>query len=54
MPPRVVEYLVIHELAHIHEPHHTPAFWQRMERVLPDYAAREQWLAENGHPLVAL
>ncbi|MBN9164552.1 MAG: metal-dependent hydrolase [Myxococcales bacterium 68-20] len=48
LPPRVVEYLVVHELVHLIEPHHTPAFWTRVERVMPDYASRKQWLAESG------
>ena len=30
------------------EKHHTPAFWRRVERVLPDYGARKKWLAERG------
>lgn len=48
LPPRIVEYIVIHELAHLHEPHHTPEFWLRVERAMPDFAARKQWLAENA------
>jgi predicted metal-dependent hydrolase len=30
------------------EPHHSPAFWQRIERALPEYEASKQWLAEQG------
>lgn len=48
LPPRIVDYIIVHELAHIHEPHHTPEFWARVERVLPEYAARKQWLATHG------
>lgn len=48
LPASIVEYVVVHELAHLHEPHHTPAFWQRIERVIPDYAQRKEWLAEHG------
>jgi predicted metal-dependent hydrolase len=48
LPPRIVDYILVHELAHIHEPHHTPEFWARIERVLPDYVARKQWLATHG------
>ena len=43
-----VEYVVAHELAHVGEPHHNDRFWARVERVLPDYAARKLWLVENG------
>lgn len=52
MPPRIVEYVVVHELVHLLEPHHTPAFWARVERVLPDFDARKQWLATAGAALV--
>lgn len=48
LPPRIIEYIVTHELIHIHEPHHDRAFWQRVERALPDYNVRKQWLAERG------
>lgn len=48
LPPRIAEYVVVHELAHLHQPHHTPEFWQRVERALPDYERRKIWLAEHG------
>lgn len=54
LPPSIVEYIVVHELVHLHEPHHTPAFWTRLERAMPDFAKRKQWLAEHGQPLVEI
>jgi predicted metal-dependent hydrolase len=48
LPPHIVEYLVVHELVHLIEPHHTPAFWTRVERAMPDFATRKQWLAEHA------
>lgn len=48
LPPRIVEYIVVHELVHLHEAHHTPGFWRRLERALPDFAQRKQWLAEHA------
>jgi predicted metal-dependent hydrolase len=48
LPARIAEYVVVHETAHLHQPHHTPAFWLRVERVMPDYAQRKAWLAEHG------
>lgn len=48
LPARIVEYIVVHELAHLQEPHHTPEFWARVERAMPDYEQRKQWLAEHG------
>ncbi len=48
LPARIAEYVLVHELAHLHEPHHTPAFWLRVERAMPDYAQRKEWLAAHG------
>lgn len=48
LPPRIAEYVVVHEIAHLHERHHTPAFWLRIERAMPDFARRKAWLAEHG------
>src|SRR5690625_5138176 len=48
LPRSIVEYVVAHELVHLHTPHHTPEFWQRLERAMPDYERRKQWLAAHG------
>lgn len=48
LPRSMIEYLVTHELVHLVEPHHSNAFWQRVERIIPDYGVRKRWLAENG------
>lgn len=54
LPARIVEYVVAHELVHLLEAHHTPAFWTRLERVMPDFAARKQWLAEHVGDVVSV
>ncbi|MGD9687310.1 MAG: M48 family metallopeptidase [Desulfobacter sp.] len=48
LPSRIAEYVVVHELAHLHQPHHTSELWQRVERAMPDYERRKNWLAEHG------
>ena len=48
LPVRIAEYVVVHEIAHLHEPHHTPSFWLHVERAMPDYERRKAWLAEHG------
>lgn len=48
LPARIAEYVVVHEMAHLHEAHHTPEFWLRVERAMPDFARRKTWLAEHG------
>jgi predicted metal-dependent hydrolase len=48
LPHRVIEYLVAHELVHLVERSHNDAFWERVERIIPDYADRQRWLKEHG------
>lgn len=48
LPARIAEYVVVHEMAHLYEPHHTQEFWRRIERTLPDYELRKDWLSRNG------
>lgn len=48
MPPRIIDYVVIHELVHLRQPHHGAAFWKRVELAMPDYQERKRWLDEQG------
>jgi predicted metal-dependent hydrolase len=48
LPARIAEYVVVHEMAHLHEPHHTPEFWRRVERAMADFERRKAWLVERG------
>jgi predicted metal-dependent hydrolase len=48
LPPRIVEYVLGHEILHLAEPRHSVDFWRRLERAMPDLAERRRWLAENG------
>lgn len=47
-PPEIVDYVVVHELCHLKHLNHSLEFWQLVERFLPDYKERKQWLFENG------
>lgn len=47
-PRAVVEYVVVHELAHTRHKDHGKAFWGLVERYVPDYKARRKWLKEHG------
>jgi len=40
--------VVVHQLVHLREAHHTPAFWARVEWAMPDSEPRKRWLAERG------
>ena len=46
--PALVEYVLAHELAHLREPHHGPAFWQLLGRAMPDFEERKGQLADVG------
>ena len=48
LPRPIAEYVVVHELVHLHEAHHTPAFWLKVERTMPDYERRRAGLAALG------
>lgn len=43
-PDAVIDYVVVHELAHIQEHNHSPRFWAVVERVFPDYPTRQEGL----------
>lgn len=46
-PPEVVDYVVVHELAHLRHFNHSPAFWQLVASVMPDYASHRAWLRQQ-------
>lgn len=48
LPPAMMEYVVVHELVHLIEPHHERAFWDKLAQILPDFEERKRFLAENG------
>lgn len=47
-PPTIIDYIVVHELCHFHHRDHTPAFWNEVDKILPAYRDRKQWLAKHG------
>ncbi|MBI4354038.1 MAG: M48 family metallopeptidase [Candidatus Omnitrophica bacterium] len=52
-PPEVLDYVVVHELAHLREPNHSPQFWNVVAAYAPDYPAHRAWLRTHG-PLLAV
>ncbi len=50
-PEPVLDYVVIHELAHRREMNHSKAFYDVVESVLPDYKEARKWLRQNGDSL---
>ena len=52
-PPRVLDYVVVHELCHRKEMNHSAAFWTLVASFCPDYRQSQKWLKENGADLMA-
>ncbi len=48
-PRRIIEYVVLHELAHKIHPDHSPRFWNTVESMMPDYKERREYLKKHGH-----
>ena len=51
-PPEVVDYIVIHELAHLQEQNHSDEFWSLVAEFEPDYEQHANWLNTNSTQLV--
>ena len=54
MPAEITDYVIVHELAHIKEMNHSPAFWREVEKVIPDYQQKRKWLKDNGIKYIQL
>ena len=52
LPPNVVRYLLLHELVHLHEHNHSPAFYMHLGRAVPEHREIEAWLEANGDSYV--
>ena len=52
-PPDVLDYVAAHEVAHLAEMNHAPAFWAVVAGLMPGYATRRAWLRAQGQSLHA-
>lgn len=50
-PPKVLDYVVVHELCHLTHMNHSKDFWNLVEQIMPDYRIYKQWLRDHGHEL---
>ncbi len=53
-PPRVLDYVAAHEVAHMLEMNHSPRFWAVVERLFPHWQAERNWLKREGGALQSI
>ena len=49
LPPSLMDYVLVHELAHLREPNHTPEFWAVVSQLMPSFESQKSNLASIGH-----
>lgn len=50
-PAAVIDYVIIHELCHLQQHNHSPAFWQLVQNFCPEFRVHRLWLKQNGSQL---
>jgi predicted metal-dependent hydrolase len=50
-PPKVLSYVVAHEVAHLRHMNHSDRFWNEVRSLFGEYSEQRQWLRENGSNL---
>ncbi|MDP3058201.1 MAG: SprT family zinc-dependent metalloprotease [bacterium] len=48
VPPEVLDYVIIHELAHLVQLNHSKKFWAIVQRHCPNYQSQRAWVRKNG------
>ena len=51
-PDAALDYVAAHEVAHMAQMNHSPAFWSVVAKLFPDYGAQRAWLRRNGPDLM--
>ena len=49
LPPTLIDYVLVHELAHLHELNHTPDFWATVARLMPTFEQQRASLSATGN-----
>lgn len=47
-PAKIIDYIVVHELCHMRHRDHSDRFWNEVDKVMPDYLERKEWLRRRG------
>jgi predicted metal-dependent hydrolase len=48
-PKEIIDYVVVHELAHTFHRNHEKAFWRTVEKYCPDWKVKRKWLKDHGY-----
>ena len=48
LPVRLIDYIIVHELVHLQEPHHSPELWQAIDRALPAWRQLQEALRRDS------
>lgn len=51
-PLQVIDYVVIHELAHLQQRNHSLRFWNKVKDLMPDHKKYKYWLRDNEHVMI--
>lgn len=51
-PEDIIDYIVVHELVHLKEKNHTKRFWNLIEKHIPGYNEKVEWLDKNSTELI--
>lgn len=47
LPMNIIDYVVVHELCHVHIPDHSSKYWGLVGSIMPDFKSRKEWLEMN-------
>ncbi len=50
-PQEVLDYVIVHELAHLKQMNHSQKFWDVVAAMMPEYKVHRKWLKQNGDTL---
>ncbi|MEK6672129.1 MAG: SprT family zinc-dependent metalloprotease [Nitrospirota bacterium] len=53
-PLEIIDYVVVHELAHLVQRDHSRLFWDKVKSILPDFKKRQKWLKDNERALTII
>lgn len=51
LPEAAIDYVIVHELAHLKEMNHSAKFWQHVENAMPNYKIQRDWIKEHGNKI---